>query len=279
GAVRPVAVSSGNRNFSGRIHPDLDSGFSMSPPSVIAFASAGDAERDFSREPVQIAPDGRAVHSHESWPRADEIDAASAQGSRADDFQRAFRIAAANPEWQASASPDTPRFPWNPASTALRRPPFASAGPASQSGRYAAYPSSVSGDDVTTDHSSPASAIPPDSSIADFSVAQGDDRDDSNVFASRRGNWQVMMRAAFYSKSSANSLCPDAPVGHTSHAPSGAIEPIWEAAEHYRRDGDAVVSSAGERLGTGSSRDWAAKGQCSSGIRAVSAVSFERIHR
>lgn len=279
GAVHPVAVLSGNRNFTGRIHPDLDLGFLMSPPLVIAFALAGDAERDFSREPVQVAPDGRAVYLHELWPREDEIDAALAQGLRADDFQRAFRIAAANPGWQALESPDTPRFPWDPASTALRRPPFASAGAASQLGRYAAYPLLVLGDDVTTDHLSPASAIPPDSLIADFLVAQGDDRDDLNVFASRRGNWQVMMRAAFYSKSLANLLSPGAPVGHTLHAPSGAIEPIWEAAEHYRRDGDAVVLLAGERFGTGSSRDWAAKGQRLLGIRAVLAVSFERIHR
>lgn len=279
GAVHPVAVLSGNRNFTGRIHPDLDLGFLMSPPLVIAFALAGDAERDFSREPVQVAPDGRAVHLHELWPREDEIDAALAQGLRADDFQRAFRIAGANPGWQALQSPDTPRFPWDPASTALRRPPFASAGPASQLGRYAAYPLLVLGDDVTTDHLSPASAIPPDSLIADFLVAQGDDRDDLNVFASRRGNWQVMMRAAFYSKSLANLLSPGAPVGHTLHAPSGAVEPIWEAAEHYRRDGDAVVLLAGERFGTGSSRDWAAKGQRLLGIRAVLAVSFERIHR
>lgn len=278
-AIHPVAVLSGNRNFTGRIHPDLDLGFLMSPPLVIAFALAGDAERDLSREPVQVAPDGHAVYLRDLWPDDAEIDAALTQGLRADDFARAFRIASANPEWQALQSPDTPRFPWDPASTALRRPPFAAAGPASQLGRYAAWPLLVLGDDVTTDHLSPASAIPPDSLIADFLVAQGDDRDDLNVFASRRGNWEVMMRAAFYSKSLANLLCPGAPVGHTLHAPSGRLEPIWEAADHYRRDGDAVVLLAGERFGTGSSRDWAAKGQRLLGIRAVLAVSFERIHR
>ncbi|MGZ0101990.1 aconitate hydratase AcnA [Achromobacter sp. KK8] len=279
GAVRPVAVLSGNRNFTGRIHPDLDLGFLMSPPLVIAFALAGDAERDLASEPVQVAPDGRAVFLRDLWPDDHEIDAALARGVRADDFQRAFQAASANPGWQALRSPATPCFPWDPASTALRRPPFAAAGPASQLGRYAAHPLLVLGDDVTTDHLSPASAIPPDSLVADFLVAQGDDRDDLNVFASRRGNWQVMMRAAFYSRSLANLLCPDAPVGHTVHAPSGAIAPIWEAAERYRRDGDAVVLVAGERFGTGSSRDWAAKGQRLLGIRAVLALSFERIHR
>ncbi|SSW70715.1 Aconitate hydratase A [Achromobacter veterisilvae] len=279
GAVHPVAVLSGNRNFTGRIHPDLDLGFLMSPPLVIAFALAGDAERDLGREPVQISPDGRAIHLRDLWPDEAEIDAALAAGQRPDDYRGAFRIASANPAWQALQSPDTARFPWDPASTALRRPPFASTDEAGQLGRYTAHPLLVLGDDVTTDHLSPASAIPPDSPIADFLVERGDKRDDLNVFASRRGNWQVMMRAAFYSKSLVNLLCPEAPVGHTRHAPSGGIEPIWAAAARYAQAGQPVVLVAGERYGTGSSRDWAAKGQRLLGIRAVLAVSFERIHR
>jgi len=279
GAVHPVAVLSGNRNFTGRIHPDLDLGFLMSPPLVIAFALAGDAERDLGREPVQTAPDGRAVHLKDLWPDEAEIDAALAAGQEPEDYRGAFAVASANPAWQALQSPDTARFPWDPASTALRRPPFASLDEAGQLGRYTARPLLVLGDDVTTDHLSPASAIPPDSLIADFLVERGDKRDDLNVFASRRGNWQVMMRAAFYSKSLVNLLCPSAPVGHTRHAPSGRIEPIWEAAARYARERQAVVLVAGERFGTGSSRDWAAKGQRLLGIRAVLAVSFERIHR
>ncbi|MCY1202389.1 Aconitate hydratase A [compost metagenome] len=279
GAVHPVAVLSGNRNFTGRIHPDLDLGFLMSPPLVIAFALAGDAERDLGREPVQISPDGRAIHLRDLWPNEAEIDAALAAGQRPGDYRGAFRIASANPAWQALQSPDTARFPWDPASTALRRPPFASTEEAGQLGHYTAHPLLVLGDDVTTDHLSPASAIPPDSPIADFLVERGDKRDDLNVFASRRGNWQVMMRAAFYSKSLVNLLCPEAPVGHTRHAPSGGIEPIWVAADRYAQAGQPVVLVAGERYGTGSSRDWAAKGQRLLGIRAVLAVSFERIHR
>lgn len=279
GTVHPVAALSGNRNFTGRIHPDLDLGFLMSPPLVIAFALAGDAERDLTQEPVQIAPDGRAVYLRDLWPTDADIDAALARGLRTDDYRAAFSIASANPAWQALQSPDSPRFPWDPASTALRRPPFASTEAAGQLGQYIAHPLLVLGDDVTTDHLSPASAIPPDSLVADFLVARGDDRNDLNVFASRRGNWEVMMRAAFYSKSLVNRLCPDAPVGHTLHAPSGRVEPIWDAAAHYRQDGHSVVLVAGARFGTGSSRDWAAKGQRLLGIRAVLAVSFERIHR
>ncbi|HEX8886455.1 MAG TPA: aconitate hydratase AcnA, partial [Noviherbaspirillum sp.] len=128
-------------------------------------------------------------------------------------------------------------------------------------------------------HISPASAIPEDSFIADFLVARGEDRKDLNVFASRRGNWEVMLRAAFYSRTLRNLLCPAAPVGHTLHVPSGAVAPIFEVAQHYRDAGDAVVLVAGERYGTGSSRDWAAKGQRLLGVRAVLALSFERIHR
>ena len=279
GAVHPVAVLSGNRNFTGRIHPDLDLGFLMSPPLVIAFALAGDAERDLSQEPVQTAADGHPVPLHELWPSDADIDAAMARGLQPDNYRAAFKIASANPAWQALQSPDTARFPWDPASTALRRPPFAATEQAGQLGHYVAHPLLVLGDDITTDHLSPASAIPPDSLVADFLVARGDNRHDLNVFASRRGNWEVMMRAAFYSKSLVNRLCPDAPVGHTRHAPSGRVEPIWEAAEHYRQDGQPVVLLAGARFGTGSSRDWAAKGQRLLGIRAVLAVSFERIHR
>jgi aconitate hydratase len=207
------------------------------------------------------------------------MDAALAAGQQPADYRQAFRIASANPAWHALQSPDSARFPWDPASTALRRPPFASTEAAGQLGRYTAHPLLVLGDDVTTDHLSPASAIPPDSLIADFLVERGDDRNDLNVFASRRGNWQVMLRAAFYSKSLVNLLIPDAPVGHTLHAPSGRVEPIWEAAGRYARAGQPVVLVAGERYGTGSSRDWAAKGQRLLGIRCVLAVSFERIHR
>ncbi|MBO1013159.1 aconitate hydratase AcnA [Achromobacter sp. SD115] len=279
GSVHPVAVLSGNRNFAGRIHPDLDLGFLMSPALVIAYALTGDAERDLSREPVQTGPDGRPIHLRELWPADADVDAALAAGQQPADYRHAFQIASANPAWQALQSPDSARFPWDPASTALRRPPFASVDEAGQLGRYTAHPLLVLGDDVTTDHLSPASAIPPDSPIADFLVERGDDRNDLNVFASRRGNWQVMLRAAFYSRSLVNLLCPGAPVGHTLHAPSGRVEPIWEAAGRYARAGQPVVLVAGERYGTGSSRDWAAKGQRLLGIRAVLAVSFERIHR
>ena len=213
------------------------------------------------------------------WPTHEEIAAALAAAADSADFRREFAIASRNPAWHSLEAPQTARFPWTPASTALRRPPFASVDQGSQLGRYVAYPLLVVGDDITTDHISPASAIPPDSFVADFLVERGDDRNDLNVFASRRGNWEVMMRAAFHSKSLVNLLAPGVPVAHTLHVPSGDVMPIWEAAARYRDEGQSVVLVAGERYGTGSSRDWAAKGQRLLGIRAVLAASFERIHR
>ncbi len=279
GSIHPVAVLSGNRNFPGRIHPDLDLGFLMSPPLVIAFALAGDAERDLGSEPVQTGADGTAVYLRDLWPTREEVSAHVALAASPDDYQREFTLASRNPVWHALEAPGTPRFPWNPASTALRRPPFAALDEGSRLGRYSAYPLLVLGDDITTDHISPASAIPQESLVADFLVARGDDRRDLNVFASRRGNWEVMMRGAFHSKTLVNLLQPGLPLAHTLHVPSGEVLPIWEVADRYRAAGDAVVLVAGERYGTGSSRDWAAKGQRLLGIRAVLAASFERIHR
>ena len=279
GTIAPVAVLSGNRNFPGRIHPDLELGFLMSPPLVIACALAGDAARDLVHEPVQFTTDGRPVRLAELWPAPEEVAAALERAIDPGDFRRAFALASANPGWEQLEAPDSPCFPWDPASTTLRRPPFAALDEGSQLGRYRAHPLLVVGDDVTTDHISPASAIPPDSLVADFLVARGEDRQDLNVFASRRGNWEVMMRAAFHSRSLVNLLRPGLPLAHTLHVPSGEVLPIWEAAGRYRDEGRAVVLVAGERYGTGSSRDWAAKGQRLLGIRAVLASSFERIHR
>lgn len=278
-AIYPVAMLSGNRNFPGRIHPDLDLGFIMSPPLVVAFALSGDAQADLSHDAVQTTSDGTPVFLSDLWPTREEVAKLLEQAADPADYPRAFAIASENPAWHEINAPATAQFPWNPHSNALRRPPFAAVTEGTQLGMYSAYPLLVLGDDITTDHISPASAIPKDSFVADFLVSRGDDRDDLNVFASRRGNWEVMIRAAFYNKSLVNLLQPGAPVAHTLHVPTGDIKPIHEVAAQYRADGDAVVLIAGERYGTGSSRDWAAKGQRLLGIRAVLAVSFERIHR
>ncbi len=274
-----VAIVSGNRNFPGRVHPDLELSFIMSPPLVIAFGLAGDASKDLSKEPIQVLPNGQEVYLKDIWPTREEIQEHLSRALDVNDFKRDFKIASENPMWQALQAPDTALYPWEDRSTILRRPPFAAVTEGSQLGTFKAYPLLVVGDDVTTDHISPASAIPPDSLVADFLVERGDDRNDLNVFASRRGNWEVMMRAAFHSKTLVNLLKPGMPVAHTLHVPSGEVQPIWDVAQRYRDAGQSVVLLAGERYGMGSSRDWAAKGQRLLGIRSVLAVSFERIHR
>jgi aconitate hydratase len=279
GAAKGVAILSGNRNFPGRVHPDIELSFIMSPALVIAFGLAGDARRNLREEPLQHTADGRPVFLQELWPAREEIEQHLAAALAPGDFARDFDRASRNPLWQALQAPRGALFPWDPRSNALRRPPFAAVTEGSLLGRYTAYPLLVLGDDVTTDHISPASAIPPDSLVADYLVARGERRDDLNVFASRRGNWEVMLRAAFHSKTLRNLLAPAAPVAHTLHVPSGDIAPIWEVAERYRREQQSVVVVAGERYGMGSSRDWAAKGQRLLGIRAVLACSYERIHR
>ncbi|MCG2592291.1 aconitate hydratase AcnA [Ramlibacter sp. XY19] len=279
GAAKGVAVLSGNRNFPGRVHPDIELSFIMSPALVVAFGLAGDAERNLGEEAVQSTPEGQPVYLRDLWPTREEIASHLAAALAPEDFARDFAVAGRNPQWKALAAPQGARFPWDPASNALRRPPFAAASEGSLLGHYTAWPLLVVGDDVTTDHISPASAIPRDSLVADYLVGRGESRDDLNVFASRRGNWEVMVRAAFHSKTLRNLLAPAAPVAHTLHVPSGEVQPIWEVAGRYRRAGESVVVVAGERYGMGSSRDWAAKGQRLLGIRAVLACSFERIHR
>ena len=279
GASKAVAILSGNRNFPGRVHPDIELSFIMSPPMVIAFGLAGDASLDMASQPLQITPEGRPVYLKDIWPTSQEVADHLAMGLNSDDFSRDFKSASANPLWEGLNAPATPTFPWDDRSTILRRPPFASVDAGSQLGHFVAHPLLVVGDDVTTDHISPASAIPPDSLVADFLVSKGDDRHDLNVFASRRGNWEVMMRAAFHHKTLVNLLGPGIPLAHTVHAPSGEIQPIWDVAARYHASGEPVVLVAGERYGMGSSRDWAAKGQRLLHIRAVLAVSFERIHR
>ncbi|MFC9336227.1 aconitate hydratase AcnA [Arthrobacter sp. NPDC057009] len=285
GRIRPVAILSGNRNFPGRVHPDLDLGFIMSPPLVVAYALAGRADVDLASYDFRAGSgaEGAPVRLADLLPTQAEIDVAWEAGQDPLDFARDFSVAVRNPMWSRLEAPDTPLFPWDPDSTILRRPPFASPDQGSQLGHYIAHPLLVLGDDITTDHISPASAIPADSLVADFLVERGEDRADLNVFASRRGNWEVMLRGGFHNKTVNNHLgtaIPGGlPVAHTVHGPSGEVLPLPEAADRYRREGNSTVIIAGERFGTGSSRDWAAKVQRLLGVRAVIAGSFERIHR
>jgi aconitate hydratase len=228
---------------------------------------------------VARTSEGRAIHLRDLWPTGAEIDAALAASVRAADIQTAYKRAEENEIWRELDAPSTPLFPWSETSTYIRRPPFASRKSESRLGSYTAHPLLVLGDDITTDHISPAGHVPAKSAAAQYLVVRGEDPKDLNVFAARRGNWEVMLRGLYTNKSVRNLLDPNLPAGSTIHASSGSSLPLWLAAELYDSEGTSLVVVAGERYGTGSSRDWAAKGLWLLGVRAVLALSFERIHR
>jgi aconitate hydratase len=277
--VRPVAVISGNRNFPGRIHPQLEAGFLASPPMVVAFALAGDADRDILKDPIAVTTEGRPVRLADLWPSGAEIDEAASAAARPSDYAQAYDLAEASHAWAALEAPSSALYPWDEASTYIRRPPFVTVEGEPRLGRYLAHPLIVLGDDITTDHISPAGAVPAHSEAAQYLIAHGENPADLNVFSARRGNWEAMVRGLYTNRTVRNLLAPDLAAGSTIHAPSGDVLPLWRAADRYRREGESVVIVAGERYGMGSSRDWAAKGASLLGARAVLALSFEGIHR
>ncbi|MBR0825561.1 aconitate hydratase AcnA [Bradyrhizobium manausense] len=277
--IAPVAILSGNRNFPGRVHSQIELAFLASPPLVVAFALAGDVCRNILRDPIARSASGHDVRLRDIWPTGAEIDAALAQARDAGDYAEAYDAAEASADWAGFEAPDSALFPWEKGSTYIRRPPFAGFSNGTRLGSYAAVPLLVLGDDITTDHISPAGAVPPASEAAAYLIAHGEDRHDLNVFASRRGNWEVMLRGLFTNKSVRNLLGADLPPGTTIHADSGDRMSLRATAERYAEEDRSVVVIAGERYGMGSSRDWAAKGVALLGVRAVLALSFERIHR
>ena len=278
--VSPVAVLSGNRNFPGRVHAQVDQGLLASPPLVVAYALAGHARLDIAHDPVATGADGTPVFLTQLWPEAEAVEAAMRAGDEPSDVLDAYDEAEISAEWRALDAPGGARFPWDLASTYLRRPPFVRfASPDVTSGVLRAHPLLVLGDDITTDHISPAGAIPPGSDAGRWLVERGENPSDLNVYASRRGNWEVMLRGLFTNRTVVNHLTDALTGGLTVFARSGEVLPVWKAAARYEDAGLPTVLVAGERYGTGSSRDWAAKGAQLLGCRAVLANSFERIHR
>jgi aconitate hydratase len=261
------------------VHPQIDASFLASPPLVVAYALAGHVGLDILNSPLAHAAGGRAIHLRDLWPTGAEIDAVLAASLRAADIQMAYQRAQESEIWRRLDAPSTSLFPWSETSTYIRRPPFASRKSNSRLGSYRAHPLLVLGDDITTDHISPAGQVPAGSPAAQYLVTRGEDPKDLNVFAARRGNWEVMLRGLYTNRSVSNLLDPDLPAGSTIHASSGSRLPLWLAAGLYESEGTSLVVVAGERYGTGSSRDWAAKGLWLLGVRAVLALSFERIHR
>ena len=277
-----AAVLSGNRNFEARIHPLVKASYLASPPLVVAFALAGTMHKDLATEPVAETPDGKPVMLSELWPSLEEVNAVIQQCVKQEMFKREYsRIFEGDEHWKSMAAPTGPIFEWDPDSTYVKEPPYFEGftpQPNPLTDIEGARVLAVVGDSVTTDHISPAGAIPVDSPAGRYLIANGVDRFDFNSFGARRGNHEVMERGTFGNIRLRNALASRE--GYfTKHFPDGAETTIFEAAQRYREEGVPLVVLAGKEYGTGSSRDWAAKGPLLLGVRAVIAESFERIHR
>jgi aconitate hydratase len=281
--VAASAVLSGNRNFEGRIHPQVRSNYICSPPLVVAYAIAGTMRTDLTREPLGTGADGKPVYLHEIWPGAEELAAAVVRALDPALFRTRYADAFVGDErWQAVQAPEGGTFNWNEDSLYMKEPPFfAGIGPhlppiANISG---ARVLALLGDGITTDHISPVGTITQTSAAGQYLQDLGIAPAGFNSFAARRVNHEVMIRGAFANIRIRNEMADGREGGWTRHWPTGEIVPIHVAAERYRDDGVPLVVVAGKDYGAGSSRDWAAKGTTLLGIRAIVAEGFERIHR
>jgi aconitate hydratase len=277
-----VAVLSGNRNFEARIHPLVKASYLASPPLVVAFALAGTVHKDLTMDPVAETPDGRPVMLSELWPSQDEVNATIQRCVKQEMFKREYsRIFEGDEHWKTMAAPTGPIFDWDPTSTYVKEPPYFegfSPEPSPLTDVEGARALALLGDSVTTDHISPAGAIPVESPAGKYLIELGVDRFDFNSFGARRGNHEVMERGTFGNIRLRNALASRE--GYwTRHFPDGVESTIFETSQRYRSEGVPLVVLAGKEYGTGSSRDWAAKGPLLLGVRAVIAESFERIHR
>jgi len=278
-----VAVLSGNRNFEGRIHPLARASYLASPPLVVAFALAGRIDVDLTTEPIGTDRDGRPVMLAEIWPSPAEVADVVAHAVSGDVFSRNYAsVFEGDEQWRTLPVPPGDRYAWDPDSTYVARPPFfdgIAGGRAEPADVLGARALAVLGDSVTTDHISPAGAIARTSPAGQWLIERGVEPRDFNSYGSRRGHHEVMMRGTFANIRLRNLLTPEAEGNVTEHLPSGERMSLFEAAMRYAEDDTPLVILAGKEYGSGSSRDWAAKGPLLQGVRAVIAESFERIHR
>jgi len=280
-----VSVLSGNRNFEGRINPDIKMNYLASPPLVVAYAIAGTMDIDLATEPLGLDPDGKPVFLADIWPSATEVQATIDATIDSDMFTRRYKdVFAGDSRWQSLQTPSGDRFAWDPQSTYVRKPPyFEGMGkvPTPVSDISGARVLAKLGDSVTTDHISPAGNIKADSPAGKYLADHGVDKADFNSYGSRRGNHEVMIRGTFANIRLRNLMLNDVEGGFTvdfSNA-DNEIVPIFDAAANYAKAGTPLVILAGKEYGSGSSRDWAAKGTALLGVKAVIAESYERIHR
>ena len=280
GDLMVASVLSGNRNFEGRVHQEVRTNWLASPPLVVAYALAGTTRINLSEDPIGEGADGNPIYLRDIWPSNSEVRDAIDQVS-ADMFERQYADVFTGPEsWQAIDVSDADTYAWEN-STYIKQPPFFSVGASLDQGvdiRRARI-LAVLGDSVTTDHISPAGAIQPASPAGEYLQQHGVNVVDFNSYGSRRGNHEVMMRGTFANIRIRNEMVPGTEGGYTNHIPTGDQLSIYDAAVRYQGEDIPLVIFAGKEYGTGSSRDWAAKGTRLLGVKAVIAESFERIHR
>jgi aconitate hydratase len=283
GDLAVAAVLSGNRNFEGRIHPDVRLNYLASPPLVVAYALAGTMDVDLTTEPLGTDPAGAPVYLRDIWPSPSDVDEAVRTSVTSEMFRTRYAsVFEGDERWTSSAPTGGATFAWNPDSTYVLHPPFFDGigpEPAPVSDVVGARVLAVLGDSVTTDHISPAGSIRASSPAGTYLTSHGVEPADFNSYGARRGNHEVMMRGTFANVRLRNLLAPGTEGGVTRLLPDGEAMSIYDAALAYRDRGVPLVVLAGKEYGTGSSRDWAAKGPALLGVRAVIAVSFERIHR
>jgi aconitate hydratase len=278
-----VAVLSGNRNFEGRINSDVRANYLASPPLVVAYALAGRIDVDFQNEPLGTGKDGQPVYLRDVWPSRREVEETILRGVRSEMFREQYRdVFAGDEHWNALDVPEGDTYAWDPRSTYVRQPPYfvdMPAEPAPVEDIHGARVLGVFGDSITTDHISPAGSIKVASPAGKYLIDHGVAPKDFNSYGARRGNHEVMMRGTFANIRIRNRMVPEIEGGFTVHLPDGEPLSIYDAAMKYKAEGVPTVVLAGQEYGTGSSRDWAAKGPLLQGVRAVIAESFERIHR
>jgi len=277
-----ASVLSGNRNFEGRVHPLVKTNWLASPPLVVAYALAGTVRIDISSEPLGNGSDGKPVYLRDIWPSQKEIAAAVENVNTAMFHKEYAEVFAGDAQWQAIAVPQAATYVWQDDSTYIKHPPFfdgIDGPPPVVEDVSGARILALLGDSVTTDHISPAGNIKADSPAGHYLSEKGVEPRDYNSYGSRRGNHEVMMRGTFANIRIRNEMLGGEEGGNTLYVPTGEKLPIYDAAMRYQADGTPLVVIAGQEYGTGSSRDWAAKGTNLLGVKAVIAESFERIHR
>jgi aconitate hydratase len=278
-----VSVLSGNRNFEGRVHADVKMNYLASPPLVVAYALAGRMDIDLTSEPLGTDSEGKPVMLADIWPSSHEIQDEIARSVTSEMFQKSYSsVFRGDDRWNSIASPEGESFEWQDDSTYIQNPPYfqgiTQEPPGIKSIQNARCLAKL-GDSITTDHISPAGAIKEDSPAGAYLKSKGVLKADFNSYGSRRGNHEVMMRGTFANVRLRNQLAPGTEGGWTTFQPGGELMFIYDAAMKYQAENTPLIILAGKEYGTGSSRDWAAKGTNLLGVKAVIAESFERIHR